>query len=222
MGNAHSFKIRLAYEKDVDQLTALHVASFRPEDHVPMMLGNNYVNATYRWQVSGKHAYTLVAEHDSKVIGLIAVCDGPFTYPMFMACLPEFFKSIITRPNLLFKKKLWNRLFRRPDISKTSKNIADYPGFAQMTIGAVDADFRGQGVFPALVEATKIYSKDRGSRAIRAGIYKNNQPSRRVFIKNGWIETSELETSDTVFYVAYLDPEFPNELGVKIPDFGQR
>jgi RimJ/RimL family protein N-acetyltransferase len=83
-----------------------------------------------------------------------------------------------------------------------------------MTIGAVDSDFRGHGVFPALVEATKNYSKSRGSRAIRAGIYKTNQPSRRVFIKNGWFETPELQTSDTVFYVAYLDDLFQHEIGL--------
>ena len=77
-----------------------------------------------------------------------------------------------------------------------------------MTIGAVDADFRGAGVFPALVEATRTTSKTRGSKAIRAGIYKTNTPSRRVFIKSGWTETAALETEDTVFYVSRLDPTF--------------
>jgi GNAT superfamily N-acetyltransferase len=86
---------------------------------------------------------------------------------------------------------------------------------AQMTIGAVAADYRGRGLFPALVEATRTYSKERGSRAIRAGIYKENMPSRQVFIKSDWIETPALETPDTVFYVSYLDPTFPRELGIE-------
>jgi GNAT superfamily N-acetyltransferase len=85
---------------------------------------------------------------------------------------------------------------------------------AQMTSGAVLADYRGNGVFPALVDATKSFSKARGSRAIRTGIYKANMSSRRVFIKCGWIETPELETSDTVSFVTYLDPDFQKELGV--------
>ncbi|MFH1884600.1 MAG: hypothetical protein ABIL62_18035 [Planctomycetota bacterium] len=208
--------IRLATPADLDSLTELHCASFAPEDHVPVMLGETYVRATYRWQVSGERAYTLVAEADSKIVGLVAVCDGPFTFPMFMACLPDFLGSLFRHPLLLFKRKLWQRLFRRPDVSRKSKRIADHPGFAQMTIGVVDGNWRGKGIFPALVEATKTYSQARGSRAVRAGIYKTNMPSRRVFIKGGWIETPELETPDTVFYVAYLDLMFPEELGVRV------
>ena len=209
--------IRLASSADLDAVTTLHCASFTPEDHVPVMLGERYVRATYRWQISGKQAYTLVAEMNNNIVGLVAVCDGPFTSPMFMTCLPVFFLSLLRNPRLLFRKKLWRRLFRRPDVSKSSRNIADYPGFAQMTIGAVDSSCRGKGIFPALVEETKTYSKARGSRAIRAGIYKSNTPSRRVFIKGGWIETPELETADTVFYVSYLDARFPAELGLEIP-----
>jgi hypothetical protein len=78
------------------------------------------------------------------------------------------------------------------------------------------ASYRGNDVFPALIEATKTFSKARGSRAIRVGVYKTNTPCRRVFIKGGWTETPELETPDTVFYVAYLDADFPSELGTNI------
>ncbi len=211
----NSIPIRLATMVDVDALTELHYASFTPDEHVPVMLGKAYVRATYIWQTTGKQSYVLVAEDHGKIVGLVAVCDGQFTRPMFMACLPEFLRCLITHPTLIFKKKLWSRLFRRPDISVRSKKLADYPGFAQMTIGVVDENCRGKGVFPLLVAATKVYSKARGSRAIRAGIYKTNVPSRRVFIKGGWIESPELQTPDTVFYVAYLDSLFMEEIGMQ-------
>ena len=210
----NSISIRLATVADVDILTELHCASFTPDEHVPVMLGKPYVRATYVWQTTSLQSYVLVAEESEKIVGLVAVCDGPFTRPMFIACLSEFFRSLITHLALIFKKKLWSRLFRRPDIHGNSKEIVDSPGFAQMTIGAVDENHRGYGVFPALVEATKAYSLKRGSRAIRAGIYKENMPSRKVFIKGNWIETPELETSDTVFYVSYLDPDFAKEIGI--------
>jgi ribosomal protein S18 acetylase RimI-like enzyme len=176
------------------------------------MLGKDYVRATYLWLVTSNESYCLVAESGGKIVGQVGVCDGPFARPMFLACLPELVKSLMRSPGLLLQVKLWRRLFRRPDVSRTSKNIADRPGFAQMTIGAVDAKWRGAGVFPALVEATKTYSKSRGSRAIRAGVYKFNQPSKRVFIKGGWIECPELETSDTVFYVHVMEPGFLSDL----------
>jgi hypothetical protein len=85
-----------------------------------------------------------------------------------------------------------------------------------MIIGAVDATYRGNSVFLALIEATKTFSEARGSRAIRAGVYKTNTACRRVFIKGGWTETPQLQTPETVFYVAYLDPDFPSELGIDI------
>ena len=211
-----SFTIRIATAADVSALTELHCASFKPQDHVPVMLGSRYVRATYRWLVTSAISYVLVADDDARIVGLIAVADRSFTGPMFRACVGEFALSIARHPGLLLQSKLWQRLFRRPDVTSQGQHVADRPGMAQMTIGAVDASYRGQGVFPALVQATRTYSKLRGSRAIRAGIYKTNAPSRRVFIKSGWIETPVLETPDTVFYVSYLDPTFPGELGLDL------
>lgn len=208
------FLIRLALASDVDALTELHCESFKPENHVPVMLGRQYVRATYQWLVTSGMTYVLVADMDDRIVGLVAVADSSFTGPMFRACKKEFVVSILGNPRLLLNRKLWERLFRRPDITADGRHIADYPGMAQMTIGAVDAHYRGLAIFPALIEATRTYSKERGSRAIRAGIYKSNMPSRRVFIKSGWIETTVLGTADTVFYVSYLDPTFPEELGI--------
>jgi ribosomal protein S18 acetylase RimI-like enzyme len=217
MDQSKSLTIRKATLNDLDRVTELHLASFRPEEHVPVMLGPRYVRATYRWQIDSPEAYTLVAEADAKVVGLVGMCDKSFTRPMFMACFGEFILSILTKPSLLFQRKLWERLLRDSKSSSKGEMIGRQPGMAQMTIGAVDGDYRGYGVFPALVEATKSYSKARGSRAIRAGVYKINNSSRRVFVKGGWIESPELETSDTVFFVAYLDPGFPKELGINLP-----
>jgi ribosomal protein S18 acetylase RimI-like enzyme len=201
-----SFIIRRAAIKDVDCLTDLHCASFEPEEHIPVMLGKNYVRATYRWLVKSSQAYCLVADAHPKIIGLVSVCDHRYTGPMFLACLPEFMKSLIRSPGLIFQRKLWNRLLRRPAMSKVNKGIADVAGFAQLIVIAVDPRCRGAGIFPALVESAKSFSKERGSVAIRAGVYKFNQASKRAFSKNGWIEIPELETSDTVFYVSYLNP----------------
>jgi hypothetical protein len=214
MNEGKSFSIREATMEDLGKVTALHLASFQPDDHIPVLLGPGFVKATYKWQICDPEAYTLVAEKDGKIIGLVGMCDRSFTRPMFVACLGEFLLSLLKKPSLLFQRKLWMRVFRAPKSSRKGELIARHPGMAQMTIGAVDANFRGYGVFPSLVEATKTFSKTRGSRAIRAGIYKSNNSSRRVFIKGGWIETSDLETDDTVFYVAYLDPMFPKELGI--------
>lgn len=215
-GNGSEVIIRLATMDDIETMTDLHCRSFTPEEHVPMTLGKDYVKATYRWLVTNDDAYALVAEMDQKVVGLVAMCDSSFTKPMFFACLPEFVMSIIKRPSLIFNIRLWKRLFRRPDVSgDQSKRIVEYPNVAQMTIGAVDSNVRGKSIFPKLISATKEYSKNRGARAIRAGVYTTNAPCRRAFVKDGWSEAPELATSDTIFYMAFLDNLIASELGLE-------
>lgn len=208
--------IRLATLNDVDKLTDLHCRSFGPKEHVPMMLGRNYVKASYKWQVSSELTYVLMAEYEGKLAGLVAVCDRSFTKEMFIACLPEFIYSLLLKPKLLLNKMLWTRLFRSPDIAEGSRRKIAIPGFAQMTIGAVDQSFRGKGIFTELVQATKKWSQQRGSKAIRAGVYKTNQSSRQVFVKSGWIELAELETKDTVFYAAFFDNSIAEKFGVNL------
>jgi hypothetical protein len=215
MQDKSDIRIRLAESKDIDGLTELHCKSFPPEEHIPVVFGKRYVRRTYKWLVTSESAYTLVAEENHKIIGLVAMCDYSFTLPMFLYCLPEFIVSILKNPQLLINFRLWKRMFRRPDVvSEISKRIVKYPKVAQMTIGAVDNTFRGRNIFPELINKTKVFSKERGSRAIRAGVYKWNMPCRRAFIKDGWFEVSELETSDTVFFMAFLDDSIMSELSL--------
>jgi len=204
--------IREATIEDLGSITDLHCRSFTPADHVPMILGRRYITATYRWLLNSDRAYILVAEIDNKIVGLVAVCDGSFTKSMFLATLPEFILGIVSRPQRILSKQLWKRLFRKPDKLMRGHNIQEIPGFAQLTIVAVDSKYRGQGIFGGLVEKTRDMSKLRGSRAIRAGIYENNISSRKAFIKAGWQEAEYLKTKDTVFYVAILDDEFKKDL----------
>lgn len=211
------FTVRLATEADLNDLTELHCNLFEPEDHIPVMLGKEYVRATYRWFVTSSQAYCFVADCASKIIGMVTMCDSSFTRPMFFACLPEFIWSLLRSPHLIFQSRLWNRLLRRPETSTGASSLTSHPGFAQMSVIAVAHEWRGTGVFRSLVEKAKCYSKSRGSLAMRAGVYKLNQPSRRAFVKNGWIEMPELETNDTIFYVYFLDSAFPNQFGIPRP-----
>ena len=205
-------KIKKAEINDLNQIVELHCLSFTTKNHVPMMLGKNYVKATYRWLINSKDAYILIIKENELILGLVAVCDGPFTKKMFISCIPDFILSIVLSPKRFFSKMLWERLWRRPDVDNEKIAIVDEPGFAQMTIGAVDSNNRGSGIFGELIEETKNVSKLRGSRAIRAGVYKKNISSRRVFEKSGWIEMKYLETEDTVFYTSFFDINFENKI----------
>jgi glycosyltransferase involved in cell wall biosynthesis len=202
-GCTHSMTVRPAIPGDIDALVELHCTSFSPSQHVPMMLGKRYVRAAYRWQVTSKEAYTLVAESDGRIVGAVSVCDGPFTARMFRACLSQLLSAVVGRPSLLFEESLWKRLVRRSRRREDrDRGLLGQPNVAQMVIGVVHRDYRGGGVFDALVEQTRGTSSSRGSVAICAGVYKNNTSCRRVFVKSGWVESRALETSDTVVYVA--------------------
>jgi hypothetical protein len=206
-------KIRFATINDIEAITDLHCSSFRPQEHIPVMLGRNYVRATFQWQVSGGQSYVLVAELGNSLAGYVGVSDTAFTKPMFKACVSAFVQCILRRPFLLLQGALWKRAFRGPrERNGKNQDLLGKPAVAQMIIGAVDARFRGYGVFPQLVESTRVASKARGSNVIVAGIYKQNSASRRVFVKSGWSELPDLETADTVFYVSWLDRNFRKNL----------
>jgi GNAT superfamily N-acetyltransferase len=210
-------EVRLATIHDVDALTDLHLASFQREEHVLMILGRSYVKATYSWLVTSKHAYALVADLTGQIIGLLGVCDSPFAWPMFKACSGALFLSVAKNPSLLLEKKIWQRVFRRPQHRKTpGGGIFKLHGIAQMTIGAVDVRYRGHGIFGRLIEASKETSRPRGTRAIVAGVYKRDSSSRRVFIKSGWPEVPELETPQTVFYLSLLESVLSDDLKVAL------
>jgi GNAT superfamily N-acetyltransferase len=204
-------KIRQAVKEDLKEILDLHYRSFSIDDHVPMILGKNYVKATYRWLINSKQSYVLVADIDKSIVGLVAVSDGLFTRPMFIACLPDFFLSLVLKPQRVFSARLWKRFMRRPKLSEKKLPLKNEPGFAQMTIGAVDQKYRGAGIFGQLVEATKEVSRARGSKAIRAGIYATNSSSRKVFMKAGWQEMEDLQTEDTVFYATFFEDDFKSK-----------
>jgi|GEM_PF-885164 len=207
-------KIRLASISDVEALTDLHCESFKPEDHVPLLLGRNYVKATYKWLVVSPKSYVLVAVLEDEIIGFTAVCDGAYVKAMFVACLPEFILSILSHPKRILNKLLWHRLFRKPVIEKKSDTQVNKRSFAQLTIVAVAKEFRGTGVFGELSQAVKEYSKHRGSKAICVGVYKKNQSSLRAFTKSDWVEMPDMETPDTVLLVANLDLIISRKFGV--------
>ena len=103
------FEIRLAQPSEVDRLIGLHMAAFKPENNIPVLLGRRYVRATYCWLVTSKQSYALIAADQDKIIGLVAVVDSSFTKPMFKACFRQLLWSLALRPSILFKKRLWQR-----------------------------------------------------------------------------------------------------------------
>lgn len=218
MENAFNFVIRFAERKDITGLVDLHCRSFTPEQHVPVVLGKQYVKAIFKWILQDSSTYAFVAEESNRLIGYICVCDHAYSSRMFLACLPDFFKSVIRNPTLIGNRLLWKRFLRREGYKdEKAKMIASHPGLTYIMFGAVDSHARGKGVYIELYNAVKKYSVTRGARALRGDVYKLNSVMRRVKEKDHWIEIPELETSETVAYIYFLDQSMISELNLKYP-----
>ena len=208
--------IHLANSNDVDDLTELHCASFRPENSFITTLGKDFVKSTYRWQLNCKDTYVLVAKINGKIGGMIGVCDGPYSLKLLKGCFLHLIVSLIKNPSLMFSRTAWSRIFRRSSHrNDLSRRLSNATSVAQIVNASVDSNFRGKGIFRMLADSAKATSRRRGSRAIRAGVYKKNLAGCHAYIKSGWIPVPILETSDTVCYFAFLDPGFPKELGIE-------
>ena len=208
------FAVRPATVDDIDRLTELHLANFTPDEHALLLLGERFLRCTYRWLVTSGESYIVVAEHDGLLIALNAVCDGPYAKSLLLSCIGELFLCCARNPLLMFRKVLWGRLIRRRRLSGHWRKVESYPGIARMWFGTVDSRFRGQEVITELIKAVKDHSRERGSRALLTGAYRENTPAHRVLRKTGWIELPELATPETIVFVTYLDPELPAELGL--------
>lgn len=198
--------IRLATPADIDTLTSLHCACFGPDDHVPVLLGEQFIKAMYRWQVSSGEAFTLIVESGDEAIAFGGACDGPYMWPMFRACLREFLMSLARNPLLLVDGRLWRRLFfSQKALDKQARRSLNRPGVAHLTVGAVVARFRGKGIHSAWVEALMAIIKSRGSKGVCVAIRRTNHAARKEFVKRGWAEAPASETSEMVHYITYLD-----------------
>ena len=208
-------QIRFATLADIETLTDLHCSLFSPEEHIAMILGRKYIKAMHRWQVTSNVAYSLIAEVNGQAVGFQGVSDVPYTWPMFIYCLGAFVVCILQKPSYLFEKRLWERFLRHErsrGLVKINRDRFIQLGVAQLIVGGVDSRYRGKGIFHSLIESVKKISRERGSNAFVTGVYKNNTPGRKVFIKYGWLDSPVLETSETIFYATLFDSPFADEI----------
>ncbi|MRR36172.1 GNAT family N-acetyltransferase [bacterium] len=199
--------VRLANAADVEALSRLHESCFVPSEHIGAAFGKRFLREYYSWHVQDRRAYLIVAEREGHIVGFLGMCEVPFTRPLMRATAGTLVLAVLQRPRRAFEKSLWARFLRSEATSDWARRFAAEPGVAQMTIGAVHEKARGHAVFPSLIAESEKTSRDRGARAIRAGVYRRNVPCRRAFEKRGWVEVPDLSSADTVNFVIVLSDE---------------
>lgn len=213
LGN--NYKIEMASRDDLEKIVSLHLASFTADEHVPVLIGEHYVKSNYKWLLSHKNAFILIARDRERIIGLQSVSLRSFELPMFIACFPLLVYSMLKKPQLIINRKLWKRLLRVTHKLKSGKK--KFKGnIAHFIIGIVDAEYRGKGIFSAIVNAAVQKCREYNCKAIYTGIYKKNIKTREIFIKFGWKECPELETYETCYYSVDLTaPPEPDMLTIR-------
>ncbi len=201
----NSFKIRLANLKDLDSLVELHWKSFSKEEHLAVRLGKAFIRAVYKWFITSPYTFTVVAEDGGQIIGLTTICDRAYSSLMFKNTLKNVIWGTLTHPSLLFNEELVGRLStflqRKKDVGEDS---GDNTGVSHLAFIAVDKSARGKGIGIELLLFVKKVSRQRGNLKMRAGVYKGNAASIKMFQKGGFEIVPALESVRTYYVQADL------------------
>ena len=199
-------EIRRAKLSDLNALVSLHYACFEPDEHLAMRFGKPFIRASYKWFITSKETFTILAEVDNKVVGLTTVCDSPYNGPMLRNCLREAIMGLLTHPWLIFHPEIFNRIInlfiKKQDVGELTE---DRPDVAHLAFIAAHPDCRGRGIGSSLLNESMRITLRRGKHFHRAGVYKENIASQRMFEKCGHVEVPKLETKRTIFMQAELN-----------------
>jgi len=197
--------IRRAKLSDLDQLVDLHYVCFEPDEHLAMRFGKSFIRAAYKWFITSEETFAILAEVENEVVGLTTVCDSPYNGPMLRNCLREAIVGLLTHPWLIFHAEIFNRIIdlfiKKQDVGELTEDQSDV---AHLAFIAAHPDCRGRGIGSMLLNESKQIALKRGKRFHRAGVYKVNIASQRMFKKCGHVKVPSLETKRTVFMQAEL------------------
>ncbi len=109
-------------------------------------------------------------------------------------------------PGLIFDRSFINRIFdlftRKQDVGEIS---GDQPNVAHLAYIAAHPDYQGRRIGSILLNESKRIAAERGKLYHRAGVYKKNTASQRMFEKCGHVKLVDLEMKYVVFMQAELN-----------------
>ncbi len=203
--NESTILIKQGDFSDLDQLAELHYTCFKSHENIAVNFGKNFVRAVYKWFLTSEITYTIVATVEDQVVGLTTVCDSPYIIPMFKNCLLDAIIGIITHPAVLYDRSFINQVIgycvRKPYVSMIDENNLE---IAYLAYIAVHPDYQGQRIGSKLLIESKRIAAERGKFYHRAGIYKHNIASQRMFENCGHIILKDQGTKDIVLMQAKI------------------
>ena len=201
-------KIRKATVSDLKQLVDLHYMSFTPREHLAMLLGRNFIQDIYRWFITSSETFTIVAEVDSRVVGMANGCDRRYDTAMIQHARRSAITGFLKHPWLIlhpeFVKLALGKLLDRDVADPLAYRQKDT---ANLAFVAVDVSMRGYGVANRLLIEAKRTALQRGKKFLWAAVYSNNTVSKRTFEKAGFRQREGVEIYRRIFMEADLCSE---------------
>jgi GNAT superfamily N-acetyltransferase len=194
------FQVTSATPFDVKALAALHCKCFSREEHIPVQLGESFIQAIYRWFVTSPDTCVLVARRGDRIVGFTAFSDRPYNLPMSRACRHELVKGYLRHPRTLFNIEVLGRILR---LFSPRRRALEHEKEGQIAFTGVDPAFQGQGIGKALKNASIQVCRERGMVAVTTGVYRKNHRARRLNEEAGFIEVPSMSSRRVVYL--YLD-----------------
>jgi hypothetical protein len=165
---------RAATLEDLESIVAIHKMCFTPATHALMHLGDDFLRATYRWLITSKIAFTVVAEKDSAIVGFQSGCDRPYRGALFRDNIGALLMALCSRPWIVARLQVLDSLRSSLPFTQGRKDI-DRTVPAQLVINGVHPKHRlGFEVANQLLVATLACGRSRGWTRLIGGVYKKN------------------------------------------------
>jgi len=174
----------------------LHLRAFDTATNHILLLGETFMARGFRWYLSDRGAFALVAEHESSILGYLTANEGSY-YSVFSKNWRHVFLAFLSNPTLLTNAHVRKRLATliRNGRRKTSPKDGRHACLAYLT---VEPDNPVRGVAPALVRAALTECRRREWRHVTTSFHVTNKPAQVLYAMLGFKNCSVQNTSHLV------------------------
>lgn len=194
-----------ATERDLEEITALHLECLSPSVNLASLLGAAFVRAAHRWFITSETTCVIKATVDGELAGFTTLSETPYTVPMLLACRRQALASLLLRPWLLLDSRVFWRLMSR--LRRSSSEAVGGKNVAQVGFTAVSPRFRRRGVGARLKAASIDECRRRGSSGLLTGVAAGNRASIALNERFGFREVEAAASGQLRYYLLMFESE---------------
>ncbi len=199
------FLFRLGTLEDLDQLVDLHYKSFTPDFHLAMVLGKRFIRRSYHWFLTSENAFVWLAEYNNQVVSMTTISDIPYNRPMLKHSFFAATLGLLGNPGILFHKEIRSRLYRLITGKREVMELQeDSHEIAYLAFIATDSSMRGTGLGSKILNSSEDICLKRNKTFIRAGVYRQNIASIKMFTKVGYKKVENIKNREIDYYQKYI------------------